>query len=471
MTRPENQPENSRQPTETSPAESLTRRDLLKGAAVAGAAVAAAGALAAASPVVAAGGSANPEAKMPMPWWVRRIDKPKYEINEEYGPFNQRNTAFGRLADYIGKDLNDQLSQTEKEVRLQGVKENIPGNSLRDRALGQGSNTVRNSIAARTLYSWTPILAKSPQEEWGVEAWQGSTEEAAVMVKAAARHYGASDVGIAVLDRRHLYSHEGGKPILFEDVEAPYIDEKKKVIPESCKWVISLVITQSRQLIARAPSALGSAGTGLGYSHMPVVAGSLAEFIRSLGYNAIAAGNDLGQSVPMAIDAGLGELSRTGRMIHPSFGMNIRLCKVVTDLPMTPDKPIDFGVMEFCKTCKRCAEACPGGAISMETEPFWQTLGEWNQPGKKVWHEDAAKCLSTWRKLGTGCSICVRVCPYTKGSDTLMHDMVKATSAKTTALNSLFVRSDEIFGYGAEQDQDEWWHLDESPHGWDPNKI
>ena len=38
----------------------------------------------------------------------------------------------------------------------------------------------------------------------------------------------------------------------------------------------------------------------------------LAEFIRKLGYGAIPMGNDTALSLPLAIDAGLGEMGRNG---------------------------------------------------------------------------------------------------------------------------------------------------------------
>ena len=40
---------------------------------------------------------------------------------------------------------------------------------------------------------------------------------------------------------------------------------------------------------------------------------------------------------PLAIMAGLGELSRIGILITPEFGPRVRLCKVFTDLPLQAD--------------------------------------------------------------------------------------------------------------------------------------
>jgi len=42
-------------------------------------------------------------------------------------------------------------------------------------------------------------------------------------------------------------------------------------------------------------------------------------FIRNLGYEAIQCGNDTALSIPLAIDAGLGELGRNGLLITPDW--------------------------------------------------------------------------------------------------------------------------------------------------------
>lgn len=114
---------------------------------------------------------------------------------------------------------------------------------------------------------------------------------------------------------------------------------------------------------------------------------SLAEFIRGLGYQAIPSINDTAQSVPFAIDAGLGELSRLNKLVTPEFGAAVRLCKVFTDMPMACDSPIRSGVEDLCRQCKRCAEACPSRALSFDDEPSFNTRGPWNNPGHKAWFD------------------------------------------------------------------------------------
>ena len=60
-----------------------------------------------------------------------------------------------------------------------------------------------------------------------------------------------------------------------------------------------------------------STATGLVYSKMPFVTSTLAQMIRNLGYNALPCGNDTALSIPLAIDAGLGQLGKNGLLITP----------------------------------------------------------------------------------------------------------------------------------------------------------
>ena len=113
---------------------------------------------------------------------------------------------------------------------------------------------------------------------------------------------------------------------------------------------------QNRVMLQSSPSGCASATVMHGYSRMGSSVVSLAQYIRGMGYTAIPAKNDTGLSVPMAIDAGFGEGSRMGMVVTPEFGPNIRIAKVLTDMPLIPDKPIEFGVQKFCETVKSAPE-------------------------------------------------------------------------------------------------------------------
>ena len=105
-----------------------------------------------------------------------------------------------------------------------------------------------------------------------------------------------------------------------------------------------------------------SAEASLGYSRMAITNAYMSKFIKTLGYEAMSCStNDVAITIPMAMQAGLGDLGRHGLLMTPEFGSAVRISKVLTALPLIPDTPIDFGMTEFCRVCEACADKCPGG--------------------------------------------------------------------------------------------------------------
>ena len=47
-------------------------------------------------------------------------------------------------------------------------------------------------------------------------------------------------------------------------------------------------------------------------------------------------------------------------------------------MPLATDRPVRFGILEFCRVCKRCAESCPSEALSFKDDPDFEVQGEWN---------------------------------------------------------------------------------------------
>jgi reductive dehalogenase len=169
--------------------------------------------------------------------------------------------------------------------------------------------------------------------------------------------------------------------------------------------------------------------------------------------------------------AGVGELGRLNRLVSPTLGAGGRVTALLTDLPLAIDKPIDFGLQEFCRHCKKCAKACPVGAISMAKEPSWEPRGEWNAPGKRVYYEDSVLCYTYMTQRNTVCSLCLAACPWTKQSQTSLHSFVKPISSKLPFLAPIMVYLDDLFGYGPTSDPElyeKWWDLDIPEYGLDP---
>lgn len=253
--------------------------------------------------------------------------------------------------------------------------------------------------------------------------------------------------------------------VFSDDVDAPLCQEDgTKVIPRSMNRVIVMAFEMDEGGIQTQVSQLGDGATMNGYSRMAFTSACLANFLRNLGYNAIPMGNDHALSTPMAIDAGLGELGRNSMLITPKYGPRVRLAKVLTDLPLNIDRPISFGVTEFCEVCGKCAEYCPSSAIP-EGERTYDGPESGNS-GYYHWPVEGDKCFAEWARVGGSCYHCIRVCPFNKPEGWL-HDATRILiGAKSGALDQLLLKLDDISGYGGEigDPPEEFWDKDTYVH-------
>ena len=276
--------------------------------------------------------------------------------------------------------------------------------------------------------------------------------DAAHKVKKAARFLGADLVGVS--DYNPLWTYATLVKIREDEEESegpPAFDTFEPEFPFEPRSVVSIAVEMDYEGIATSPSSLEGAATGLGYSRMALVGYCVATFLRELGYRSFALGNDVALSVPYAIAAGMGELGRHGMLITPEFGPRVRLAKVFTELELAPDKPRTFGVWDFCKSCKRCAESCPSQAISFD-EPTLNGPTISNNPGVWKWYIDPEKCLEFWVENGSDCANCITSCPYNK-LDIWHHKLASAaTGLPGPPLHSLMARMDKLFGFGNTHD-------------------
>jgi reductive dehalogenase len=187
-----------------------------------------------------------------------------------------------------------------------------------------------------------------------------------------------------------------------------------------------------------------------------------------MGLGEASAYNAMGSKVGMAIMAGLGEHSRIMHLMTPEYGVRQRVFALITDLPLAPGKPVDFGVMRFCRVCKKCSDFCPVKAINSNTEPSWQILGDYQQAGIKSWHRVEPRCLAYIYQAGysQGCIICFAVCPLSKRESTYQA-MIRRTVATTPVFDRAIRKMDDYLGYGIRNDPDTFWDLNLPQFGWD----
>lgn len=426
---------------------------------------------AAAAPVAfRAGEFSDPAGRPQRPWWVKTVDQPTVEINwEVMKRYNETNTVRKGMPGYVGQDEVDRYTAVGKQNELQRMVDNVDGYTLKDQALAAAHVGVGKSFLG-------PQKAKTPEER-GVPKWAGMPEEAAKMLRAAMRHFGAATIGFIELDdntRKLIYGFDpDGKELVFSDDPVASENETTRFIPNSCKYCMVYTVQMSQETMRRSPTVTGSQTTTLAYKRGETIQASAQEFLRGLGYQGLgeSSTNALGIAPALGVMAGLGELSRLNRLITPEFGPMIRVFKLLTDLPVAVDKPIDAGIMEFCKRCKKCAEACPSESLSFDDEPTWEVRGGWNNPGHKAYFENSVSCMTYWReKAGTNCGICFAVCPFSKKDKAWVHEWVKAGSSLAPFADTFFRSMDDAFGYGTKASSEEWWALDLPEYGIDSNQ-
>jgi reductive dehalogenase len=368
--------------------------------------------------------------------------------------FDQRNTMFSRPRD--GKRSGPSMLELGK--RHYGVRnfKDDDGYTMLDWAFAMGGWYLErwwgfgNIVGNEGLYEWFPDPSKIAERDRipSGQKWKVSEpEEMTRIVKKVAVFLGASAVGICKVDWRWIYSHRFN----------PYTLEHTPIenIPEELDHALVMIHEMNYDLMRTAPTYGENAATGRGYSMMAYVASSVAHFIRDLGYKAIPCGNDTALSIPMAIDAGLGELGRNGLLITPMFGPRVRISKVLTDLPLVPDKPIEIGARKMCEVCGKCAKTCPGQAISFDG-PTTEGPTISNNHGIYKWYINPERCFQFWVRNTGDCANCIRVCVFNK-HENWFHNFVRWQVKNLSVLDKFYLRMDDLFGYGRKTKMVELW--------------
>ena len=267
-------------------------------------------------------------------------------------------------------------------------------------------------------------------------------------IKAIARHLGAADVRVGPLNPAWVYSHRGTPPFFpghapnpphFDGLPAGYRDVQwgdPVAVPH--RYAISMAFAQDRGLVGTGGTPFSDFEVGRVYGLSALVATQLAAYIRAMGWPARAhhLRNYGVLVVPVAIDAGIGELGRCGYLIHPRLGANLRLACVTTDLPLALDPPVDLGIQDYCAKCLKCATNCPSGAIPSGDPVVVR--------GVRKWPIDPVKCLLYWAHLGSACTICQVVCPWSRP----LHRVVAPVAFNVPFARRFLIWTDDLL-YGA----------------------
>ena len=202
-------------------------------------------------------------------------------------------------------------------------------------------------------------------------------------IKELAMKFGAGSVGISPMIKQALYKHG----------EINYTN------------AIVILYPMDGNEMKYVTTNRAGAETMRAYMEITKAAITISEEIRAMGWRARAycEGADI-LHIPLAINAGLGELGKHGSLICREFGSSMRIATVLTDLPLNHDKPIDIAVDDLCIGCRRCTIDCPVDAISDDKQMV---------RGEEKWYVDFDKCVPYFTETA-GCGICIEVCPWSK---------------------------------------------------------
>ncbi len=221
-------------------------------------------------------------------------------------------------------------------------------------------------------------------------------------IKAIAKHYGAKEAGIVKLREDHYYTHFGG-------VNEPFgKDTYGEKTPKHYTHAIVFFIPMRKEYVNRAPHFEELTEALNVYTEVAVTGSRLATYIKSLGYDTTFLSEIfyLAPLVPLARDAGLGQIGMSNHIINARYGDRLRLGAVFTTMPLKADAPVDFGLEAFCQRCALCLMNCPMQSITPHTRMV---------NGRTFYKFDEQSCFKMFQNMGTDCGVCIQSCPYTQG--------------------------------------------------------
>lgn len=360
---------------------------------------------------------------------LKRVDQPTTKINaDQIKRVSERQAGFCKAA------AGDYGERLQKEVRRFVPKHPISG----------AIAWMRDNM--RPFRDGNMAEGKAPLPD--------NTEAITRHIKETAYFLRSDAVGVCELPAYAVYSHQ----FSFKDMDAG-----EKPLELNHTHAIAVLIDQDERTNQAFSGSdwISNSMSMMSYSTSGFVAITLAEYIRRLGYSAkahYAPYYDL-MVPPILLMAGLGELSRMGdTVLHPFMGPRFKAAVVTTDLPMVPDKPIDFGLQDFCSRCKKCARECPSGAISDGDKIM--------SNGYEKWPLDIKKCttMRVGNQHGSGCGTCVKVCPWSKPY-TPFHRAINWTMRNVKFARRFGIWGDDLMGYGKPDNKNKWWFDLEDKNG------
>ncbi len=344
---------------------------------------------------------------------IKRVDKSTTRITDNVPRIPQRANFFRRAA------FGDLGKKPQQEIRRFVDKYPL------SRAMGKTMHTLG------PIHEGTPNPEQAPLPD--------NPQDIADHIKATCYFLDSDIVGICEVPEFAWYSHNlDGKPIEVRH-----------------KYAIVLLIDQGFETLnaSSGDDWISGSQSFQAYLKGANIACTVANYIQELGYEARAHSNSDSQvlHLPLTLLAGLGELSRIGELVlNPYLGPRFKTSVITTNLPLAVDKPIDFGLQDFCNSCRKCARECPCGAISYGDKVMFN--------GYEMWKPDVEACARyrIANPNGSACGRCMKMCPFNKEGQ-LQHRLGLWLAINVPAMHKVLIWLDDVLEYGKRTPIWKWW--------------
>jgi reductive dehalogenase len=278
------------------------------------------------------------------------------------------------------------------------------------------------------------MLSRSPKGEQNPRRLRVDDPTAMTRhIQRVAHEFGADIVGIAASHPSFLY--QGDRRYVENlDVGDAHQQETPEDLCRKFPYMMVLPVAWNYEMSQAHRHHIGDASYHLSTQKIHSVIASMVGYIQEMGYTVIR-----GAANPQAValSSGVGELGRNGMIITKKFGARIHLQDaIMTNLPLVPGKPIDIGVEDFCKVCRKCAVTCPTNSISFEGKQVYNGVEKY-----KIKWLTCYKLRPYVHEHWGSCLTCVAVCPYTKPTTWWRDLAVSSLSHTPIPLRPLVVRT------------------------------
>ncbi len=184
-------------------------------------------------------------------------------------------------------------------------------------------------------------------------------------------------------------------------------------------YALVLIQEMDKGKIAKAPEFEAGKEVFRVYAELGIAVNDIANWLRDNYQLDCHSNHPLGglvNTTPLAVKAGMGWQGHNGLLITPEFGQRQRIAPIFIESKIFEytDSDEHKWIEQFCKNCKKCERQCPSNAIYSEKQISVANIEGLGETRTCI---DREKCYPYFNKT-MGCSICVKVCPFSAGGDT-----------------------------------------------------